>query len=70
MYHRGGFAHYVGKSMALGYVPVELAVAGARVEVEIMRELYPAEILGMPLYDADGGRMRAWISCRSELARE
>jgi dimethylglycine dehydrogenase len=55
----GGYAHHVGKSMALGYVPAELAEAGTRVEVEIMGELYPAEILGKPLYDADGGKMRS-----------
>lgn len=55
----GGYAHHVGKSMALGYVPTELATAGTRVEVEIMGELYPAEILAKPLYDSNGGRMRS-----------
>jgi dimethylglycine dehydrogenase len=55
----GGYAHHVGKSVALGYVPTALAEAGARVEVEIMGESYPAEILDKPLYDADGGRMRS-----------
>ncbi|TFH46150.1 MAG: glycine cleavage system protein T, partial [Lysobacterales bacterium] len=55
----GGYAHHLGKSVALGYVPTKLAAAGTRVQVEIMGQLYPAEILGKPLYDADGGRMRA-----------
>jgi dimethylglycine dehydrogenase len=55
----GGFAHHAGKSVALGYVPTELAVPGTRVDVEIMGQLYPAEILGVPLHDPDGGRMRA-----------
>ena len=55
----GGYAHHVGKSVALGYVPTELAKAGTQVEVEIMGESYPAEILGKPLYDAAGGRMRS-----------
>ncbi len=55
----GGYAHHVGKSVALGYVPTALAKAGAQVEVEIMGQLYPAEILGKPLYDANGGRMRS-----------
>jgi len=55
----GGYAHHVGRSIALGYVPTLLAAAGTRVEVEIMGELYPAEILAKPLYDADGGRMRS-----------
>jgi dimethylglycine dehydrogenase len=55
----GGYAHHVGKSVALGYVPTALAKAGTQVEVEIMGRLYPAEILGKPLYDANGGRMRS-----------
>jgi dimethylglycine dehydrogenase len=55
----GGYAHHVGKSVALGYVPTELAAAGRRVEVEIMGQRYPAEILSGPLYDANGGRMRS-----------
>ena len=55
----GGYAHHMGKSVALGYVPAALAEAGTRVEVEIMGQLYPAEILAKPLYDADGGRMRS-----------
>ena len=55
----GGYAHHSGKSVALGYVPAGLARAGERVEVEILGRGYPAEILGAPLYDADGGRMRS-----------
>jgi dimethylglycine dehydrogenase len=54
----GGYAHHAGKSVALGYVPAELAGAGTAVEVEIMGRRYPAEVLGAPLYDANGGRMR------------
>jgi len=55
----GGYAHHAGKSVALGYLPAELAKAGTAVEVEIMGRCYPAEVLGAPLYDANGGRMRA-----------
>ncbi len=55
----GGYAHHAGESMALGYVPTDLATAGTRVEVEIMGQLHAAEILEKPLYDADGGRMRS-----------
>jgi dimethylglycine dehydrogenase len=55
----GGYAHHVGKSVALGYVPKNVAVAGGRVEVEIMGRRYPAEILAEPLYDPDGGKMRS-----------
>ena len=55
----GGYAHHVGKSMAMGYVATEFAAAGTAVEVEILGECYAAEIQGAPLYDPDGSRMRS-----------
>jgi dimethylglycine dehydrogenase len=55
----GGYAHHVGRSMALAYVAAEHAEAGARVDVEIMGEMKAAEVLGAPIYDANGGRMRS-----------
>ncbi|MBL8710535.1 MAG: GcvT family protein [Rhodospirillaceae bacterium] len=55
----GGYAHHAGKSVAFGYVPADLAVAGTGVEIEINGARYAAEILGAPLYDPNGGRMRA-----------
>ncbi len=55
----GGYAHHAKKSVAMGYVPAALAGAGARVEVEILGERVPAEVLGEPLYDSSGGRMRS-----------
>jgi dimethylglycine dehydrogenase len=54
----GGYAHHVGKSMALGYVPAELAVDGAALEVEINGEMYAAKVVGAALYDPAGERMR------------
>ena len=54
----GGFAHYVGKSMALGYVPPELAADGTALEVEINGEFYAAIVTAHPLYDPNGNRMR------------
>jgi len=54
----GGFAHHVGQSMALGYVPAALAAAGTEVEVEINGEMYPARIVAEPLYDPGGEKMR------------
>ncbi len=53
-----GYAHHVGKSMAMGYVSTEYAEPGTWVEVEILGELYSAEVQGAPLYDPDGSRMR------------
>ena len=54
----GGYAHHVGRSMAMGYVAAEHAAAGSQVEVEILGEMRAAEVHGAPVYDADGGRMR------------
>jgi len=54
----GGFAHHVGKSMALGYVPPELAVDGTTLDVEINGTFYGATVTAHPLYDANGSRMR------------
>ena len=55
----GGYAHRVGKSVAMGYVPSELAKGGTQVEIEILGETYGAEIQAAPLYDANGANMRA-----------
>ncbi|MEM7241939.1 MAG: FAD-dependent oxidoreductase [Pseudomonadota bacterium] len=55
----GGYAHRAGTSMAMGYVATEHAGAGNKVQVEILGEMYDAEILGAPIYDANGANMRA-----------
>jgi len=55
----GGYAHYIGQSMAMGYVPTELAKNGTELEVEINGQMYSARVVSQPLYDADGGRMRS-----------
>jgi dimethylglycine dehydrogenase len=55
----GGYAHHVKKSMAMGYVGAEHAAAGTKVQVEILGQMYDAEIQGAPLYDANGANMRA-----------
>ena len=54
----GGYAHHVGKSMAMGYVSTEHSEPGTAVEVEILGEFYPAEVQGAPLYDPEGSKMR------------
>ena len=54
----GGYAHYVKKSVALGYVPTEHSKPGTKVQVEILGEMYNAEVQDKPLYDPDGARMR------------
>jgi dimethylglycine dehydrogenase len=54
----GGYAHHVQQSMALGYVPAALAEDGTALEVEINGDMYPAKVVGAPLYDPYGEKMR------------
>ncbi len=55
----GGFAHHVQKSVALGYVPTELAKDGEAFEIELLGEMKPAKVVAEPLYDPAGERMRS-----------
>ena len=55
----GGYAHHVKKSMAMAYVDTAHAEPGSKLEVEILGEMCPAEVLGGPIYDANGANMRA-----------
>ncbi len=55
----GGYAHGVGQSMALGYVPKALAQADDGFEIEIMGERRPARRLDGAAFDPEGSRMRA-----------
>ena len=54
----GGYAHWVGRSMALGYVPADCAVDGTELQVEIDGEPRRATVTAHPLYDANGANMR------------
>ena len=54
-----GYAHFVDRSLAQGYVPKELATDGAGgLEIEILGERRPAKIQAEPLFDPEGARMR------------
>jgi dimethylglycine dehydrogenase len=58
----GGYGHHVRQSIALGYVPVELATAdgpgGSGFEIEIIGRRRPARLQPEPLFDPTGARMR------------
>jgi dimethylglycine dehydrogenase len=54
----GGYAHYSGQSIALGYVPAAVNGDG-RFEVEILGERRPARLSPKPVFDPEGVRMRA-----------
>ncbi len=55
----GGYAHFSGVSLALGYIPDELAVAGTTgFEIEIIGHRRPAKLQLEPVLDPTGSRMR------------
>ncbi len=54
----GGYAHHSRKSVAMGYVPREIAEAETGFEIELLGRRLPARIQAMPLFDANFERMR------------
>ncbi|MGL4280895.1 MAG: GcvT family protein, partial [Albidovulum sp.] len=54
----GGYSHWMGKSVAMGFVPVDLIKPGLVAEIEILGERRKATMIDGPLWDADGARMR------------
>ncbi|MEO1115855.1 MAG: aminomethyltransferase family protein, partial [Pseudomonadota bacterium] len=56
----GGYAHWVEKSLAQGYIPAELAgdTAEGAFEIEILGEMCKATILPDPPFDPKAERMR------------
>jgi 4-methylaminobutanoate oxidase (formaldehyde-forming) len=54
----GGYGYTVGTNIALSYLPVDLAVLGTEVQVEIFGELIPTRVVPDALYDPQGGRLR------------
>ena len=55
----GGYGYRLGRSIALGYVRSDLAVAGTSLELEILGERRRAVIAPEPLYDPHNARLRA-----------
>jgi dimethylglycine dehydrogenase len=54
----GGWGHWVGKSLAVGYVPAPLAVDGGVFAIDILGQECKATITATPLHDPSGARMR------------
>ena len=54
----GGFAHNAGKSVAMGYVPKEIADESGDFEIELLGRRHRARIQPTPLFDANFERMR------------
>ncbi|MDP9295136.1 MAG: FAD-dependent oxidoreductase [Actinomycetota bacterium] len=55
----GGIGYSAGRSIAYAYLPVELAAAGVRCEVEVFGERVAAQVANAPLLDPKGDRIRA-----------
>ena len=47
----GGYSHYCEKSIAFGFLPVELIEEGRQVEIEILGEMVAATLYSEPLFD-------------------
>jgi len=47
----GGYGHTVGRSIAMAYLDAATAAPGTALEVEILGEHRPAQVLAEPLYD-------------------
>jgi len=54
----GGYAHTSGVSVAMGYVPKEIADRSDGWSIELPGEILPARLQPNPLFDANGQRMR------------
>ena len=54
----GGYGHFVGKSLAIGYVKSEYHEDGAAFAIDIFGEDRPAILRAAPLHDPNGGRLR------------
>jgi 4-methylaminobutanoate oxidase (formaldehyde-forming) len=54
----GGYGYTVRRSIAYGYLPIEHAAPGTRVEVELFGKRWPAEVRKEPLYDPKGERVK------------
>lgn len=54
----GGFSHWTGQSVAMGFLPAERIADGLPVEIEILGQRRPARVHLAPLWDGNGQRMR------------
>jgi len=54
----GGYAHASGVSVAMAYVPREMAEIDAGWQVELLGEMLDARLQRQPLFDANGAAMR------------
>ena len=55
----GGYGHYVGKSLMLGYVRSDVTEVGRACEVRVLDQRRPARIIAESPYDPENTALRA-----------
>ena len=55
----GGYSHHAQKSIAFGFLPVELVKEGQQVEIEVLGEMLTATLYSEPLFDPDNKYLRS-----------
>ena len=54
----GAHGHFIGKTLALGYVQTGMGAAGTELELEILGERYPAKVIAESPHDPGNERLR------------
>lgn len=54
----GGYAHHSQKSVAIGFIPLEMITSGAEFEIEILGEMRTATLIDQVLFDPKAERLR------------
>jgi dimethylglycine dehydrogenase len=55
----GGYAHWLGRSLAVAYVEADLSAPGTRLAVDILGDRRPAIVVAEPPFDPENRRPRA-----------
>ncbi|MBG7609343.1 MAG: aminomethyl transferase family protein, partial [Anaerolineae bacterium] len=55
----GGYGYSVSKSIVYGYLPIEYAKVGTKLEIEYFGETVAAEVAREPLWDPKGDRIKS-----------
>jgi len=55
----GGYSHHAQKSIAFGFLPVELVKEGQQVEIEVLGEMLTATLYSEPLFDPSNEYLRS-----------
>jgi dimethylglycine dehydrogenase len=54
----GGYGHTTERSLSMAYVKSELAKPGTKVEISILGERCPAQVVSIPYFDPENKRLR------------